>query len=1131
MRRAKRVPPAIAILAIAALAIASAIMGQAVVQALGLQDDGVAYGAQKPPAKKPIGPKRALAAMPLAFVANQGQTDARVRYYAVGNHYAFFATRDELMLSLTRDKPAAQLALALRFVGRSAKATTTGAHSIPGKVNYLRGTDPSKWQTKLTRYRDVVYTGLWPHIDLHLHQAAGALKYEFHVHPGARVSDIRLAYAGATGLALDRKGALRIKTGLGTLRDAPPVSYQRIAGKRVPVHSRYVLRGSGKGKAPRFAFEVGRYRHDHVLIIDPGIQFTTFLGGAAHEAGNGIAVDGAGNSYIAGTTQSPDFPTTPGAFRRTGSAQNNSDVFVTKLNAAGTALVYSTFVGGSNLEFGNGIAIDASGNAYVTGTTKSSNFPVTGNAFDRTINIPPNCPRCATDVTDGFVFKLNAAGSALTYSTFLGGTDIDSPRAIAVDGAGSAFVTGEVYSNDFPTTAGAFRRTMAGQIDMFVTKLNATGSALTYSTYLGGTQVDNGSSIKVDAAGNAYALGFSSSTDFPTTPGAFDTTANGAFDVTLTKLNPAGSALVYSTYLGGDGFDNGNDVALDGSGNAYVTGNAGSVNFPTTPGAFDTTPDGSDVFVTKFNPAGSAAVYSTVIGGTQGEGANGIVVGSGGDVWLAGSTSSTDYPVSADASDATFNGGAADAFISQLNAAGSALPFSTFLGGSLSEQATDIGRDSAGNLYVTGITFSMNFPATSGAFDTIFNGDPSIFWGDAFVTKISLTGGNTPPAPPGVPPAPTLLSPSNASSQAQPIGFDWSDVQSAATYQIQIDDSSAFTAPLVRDASVSASNYVAGGLPAGTQFWRVRGVNSAGVPGAWSATRSFTAQAPPPPTTVTNVDINPATVAGGDATSGTIIVSAAAPDTTVVALSSSNPAVAQVPASVTVPTGQFTGTFTITTSAVSVSTTVTITASFNGGSKTGTLTVTPAGAPPPGPTVQRLVTSPDSVAGGSGSQGVITLSGAAPAAGAAVSLSSSNTGVASVPSSVTVAGGSATAVFAISTSAVAASTAVTITATYNGTSQSATLTVTPAPPPAQTATLTVTASGRSGERITSSPAGISVATGSSGSASFTVGTSITLSVSNGRDAIWSGACSSGGNKVRTCTFTLGGAASVTANVQ
>ncbi|MEY2458982.1 MAG: hypothetical protein QOG30_812, partial [Acidimicrobiaceae bacterium] len=1067
-----------------------------------------ALAATPTPMAKPAVPQRAFAAMPAAFVPNHGQTDARVRYYALGNHYAIFATRDELMLSLTRRKPASQLALALRFIGRNAHTTTTGAVRAPGKVNYLRGKDPAKWQTKLTRYRGVVYHELWPHIDLRLHQKAGVLKYEFRLRPGARVSDIRLAYAGATGLALGAKGALRIKTGLGVLRDAAPVSYQRVAGKRVPVRSRFVLRHSGKGRAPRFAFAVGRYRHDRDLIVDPGIQFTTFLGGSAHEAGNAIAVDGNGNSYIGGTTQSPNFPTTTGAFRRTGSAQNNSDIFVTKLNPAGTALVYSTFVGGGNLDFGNGIAIDGGGNAYVTGTTKSTNFPTTGNAFDRSSNITPNCPRCATDVTDGFVFKLNAAGSALSYSTYLGGTDIDSPRAIAVDGAGSAFVTGEVYSNDFPTTAGAFRRTMAGQIDMFVTKLNATGSALTYSTFLGGTQVDNGSSIKVDASGNAYALGFSSSTDFPTTPGAFDTSANGAFDVTLTKLDPAGSALVYSTYLGGQGFDNGNDVAVDGSGNAYVTGFAGSTDFPTTPGAFDTTPDGAEVFVTKFNAAGSAAVYSTVIGGTQGEAANGIVLGTAGDAWLAGSTSSTDFPVSADASDATFNGGAADAFIAQLNAAGSALPFSTFLGGSLSEQATDIGADSAGNLYVTGITYSMDFPATTGAFDTIFNGDPSIFWGDAFVSKVSLTGGNTPPAPPPVPTAPALLAPANASSPAQPITFDWSDVTGAASYTIQIADSSAFTAPLVRNESVTASGYFQGGLATTTQFWRVRGVNTAGVAGAWSATRSFTPQAPPPPTSLTNLDINPTTVEGGSASSGTVIVSTAAPQTTVIALSSSNPAVASVPASVTLPAGGFTGTFTITTSAVTASTAVVITATLNGATRTGTLTVTVAGAPPPLPTVQRLVTSPDTVSGGSGSQGVVTLSAAAPAAGAAVSLSSSNTGVAAVPATVTVSPGSTTAVFNISTSAVSASTAVTITATYNNSSLTTGLTVTPAPPHAQTATLTVVASGRGGETVVSSPAGISVATGSSGSASFATGTSITLSVTNGRSAIWSGACSS-----------------------
>ncbi|HET6172388.1 MAG TPA: SBBP repeat-containing protein [Gaiellales bacterium] len=1125
MRGDKRTLRALAGSAIVTLAVASAITA---VQTVGPDGGARAYGAQAPRPKKPVGPERAFAAMPLAFVQNQGQTDARVRYYALGNHYAFFATRDELMLSLTKNKPARQLALALRFIGRNAHSTTTGARRAPGKVNYLRGKDSAKWQTQLARYSDIVYHELWPHIDLRLHQKSGTLKYEFQVHPGARIADIRLAYAGATGLSLDRKGALRIETGLGVLRDSAPVSYQRIAGKRVAVESRYVLKGGDKSR--RFAFDVGRHRHDRDLIIDPGIQFTTFLGGGSAETGAGIAVDANGNSYIGGTTQSPDFPTTPGAFKRTGAASNFSDVFVTKLNPAGTALIYSTFVGGSNLEFGNDIAIDAAGNAYVTGTTKSSNFPTTGGAFDRSLNIPPNCPRCTTDNTDGFVFKLNAAGSALTYSTYLGSTDIDSPRGITVDGSGSAYVVGETPGADFPTTAGAFQRTRNSPYDMFVTKLNPTGTALAYSTFLGGSGVDDGQRIAVDAGGNAYALGFTSSTDFPVTAGAFDTTANGGFDTTLTKLNAAGSALVYSTYLGGSDFDSGSDVALDGAGNAYIGGTTSSADFPTTPGAFKRVNDGNDGFVTKLNAAGSAAVYSTLFGGSGTDSASGVALDPSGNAWLSGGTTSADFPVTADAADASFNGGA-DAIIAELNAAGSAFLYGTFLGGSQSDGASDIGRDSAGNLYVTGSTFSMDFPATTGAFDTIFNGDTSIFWGDAFVTKLSLTGGTTPPAPPPVPTAPTLLAPSNASSPAQPISFDWSDVTGAASYAIQIDDSSAFSAPLVLSDSVTASQYVTGGLAATMQFWRVRGVNTAGVPGAWSATRSFTPQAPPPPTTVTNVDINPATVAGGDSSSGTIIVGAAAPQTTVVALSSSNPAVASVPTSATVPAGQFTATFIITTSAVSSTTTVTITATYNGASKTGTLTVTPAGAPPPGPSLQSLAVSPSSVAGGSGTSGIVTLSSAAPPAGTTVSLTSSNGGVAGVPASVTVPAGATVAGFAISTSAVSSSTSVTISAFSNGITQTASLAVTAAAPPPQSAALTVSATGRSGERVTSSPAGISVASGSSGSASFAVGTSITLSVSNGRSTIWSGACSSGGSKVRTCTFTLNGAASVTANIQ
>jgi hypothetical protein len=1078
----------------------------------------------------------AYAKLPVAFVENRGQTDARARLYAQGNGYAFFMTPSSVVLSLSKQQAAQadpqtpeQIALALQFINRNPQVEPQGAERAAGVVNDLRGSDPSQWHTQLAQYRDVVYRDLWPGIDLRLRGQSGVLKYEFHVRPGASPADIQLAYGGADGLSVNPAGELQVATPIGQLEDSAPVSYQTIDGVRTPVTSRYVL-GGGANSDGTFSFAVGGYQRDHELIIDPGVQYTTFLGGNAAETGAGIAVDAAGNVFVAGTTQSPDFPTTTGAFKRTGAVQNFSDVFVSKLNAAGTALIYSTFVGGSDLETGNRLAVDAGGNAYVTGTTKSSNFPTTANAFDRSLAIPPNCPRCATDNTDGFAFKLNAAGSGLTWSTYLGGVDWDAPRGIAVDGSGNAYVTGETLSIDFPTTAGAFSRTARGQTEVFVTKFNPAGSALVYSTYLGGTAVDNGGQVQVDSGGNAYLLGASSSTDFPTTPGTFDTTANGGFDATLTKLNPAGSALVYSTFIGSPDFDGASGLVIDGAGNAYLSGGT-AAGWPVTPGAFDTTNNNGDAFVTKVNPAGSAIVFSTFIGGSDFDSASDLVLDSAGNVWFTGGTNSADFPVTAGAPDTTFNG-VGDATIAELNSTGSALLFATFLGGSNSEGGADIARDPNGDIYITGSTFSQDFPATVGAFDRVWNGDLQIFWGDAFVSKLDIDATtSTPTAPPDVPVAPTLVSPSNASSQPQPITFDWNNTPSAVSYTIQIDDSSTFSAPLEREQSVTDSIYATTGLTAGTHFWRVRGVNSAGVAGPFSAARSFTAQDPPPPAGLGSLDVNPSTVVGGNASSGTIVMSSGPATDVAVSLSSSNPAVASVPATATVPANSFTGGFIVSTSAVAASTSVVITATYNGSSRSATLTVTPAGAS--SVSLQSVTASPSSVSGGSPTSAFVMLSGAAET-DAVVSLSSSNPAVVSIPASVTVASGTTARGFTVTTTSVSSTTTATISATYNGVTRTATVTVTaaaPPPPPAETATLSVSVSGRSGQTVVSNPSGISVTTGNTGSASFTVGSSITLTVSGGRSAIFTGACSSGGNKRTSCTFTFSGASSVSANVQ
>jgi len=388
-------------------------------------------------------------------------------------------------------------------------------------------------------------------------------------------------------------------------------------------------------------------------------------------------------------------------------------------------LVYSTYLGGSGTDSGNGIAVDGSGNAYVTGGTHSTNFPTTD-------------PLQASNTgnNDVFVTKINASGSVLVYSTYLGGSADQGGAGIAVDGAGNAYVTGQTTSTDFPT-ANPLQMSNRGGGDAFVTKINATGSALVYSTYLGGSGInDGGSGIAVDGAGNAYVTGGTSSGDFPTAHPLQANYGGGISDAFVTKINAAGSALVYSTYLGGSDLDGGYGIAVDGAGNAYIAGNTDSINFPTANPLQANKGGFQDAFVTKINGAGSAFVYSTYLGGSGGDGATAIAVDGAGNGYVTGGTFSPNFPTTTNSLQASILRGSTEAFVAKINATGSALVYSTYLGGSGVDIGEGIAVDGSGNAYVTGGTTSTNFPAANPIQGSLGGG----VVGDVFVTKINATG-------------------------------------------------------------------------------------------------------------------------------------------------------------------------------------------------------------------------------------------------------------------------------------------------------------------------------------------------------------------------------------------------------
>ena len=707
------------------------------------------------------------------FEPNRGQMkDHQIQFLARGSDYQVRLAATEATMVFLDGQPRMNTAVTSRtqFMGARADAGLEGEDQLPEQANYLRSPDQRQWQLHVPRYRHVRYHELYPQIDLlyYLNQDV-RVEYDFVIHPGGDPEQIQLRFPDAQKLTVDQEGCLVMEVGGRMVRHQKPTVYQEIHGTKRIIEGTYVIRESG-----HVGFHVAPYAHDVPLMIDPVVLYASYLGGSGREIGYAVAVDKAGNAYVTGQTTSWDFLTTPGTLDTACGADGQcspdpifhyltEDVFVTKVNPVG-AVVYSTYIGGRHRDSAWGLTVDAAGNVSLTGTTYSPDFPVTPHAFDSTCGTDGNCNHDGQQpYGDIFFAKLDPTGSKLLYATYLGGSSHDHAYGLATDAAGAAYITGETWSRDYPLL-NAVQTTHGGdREDVIITKLDASG-AMVYSTYLGGSGGDLGYAVAVDRRGNAYVTGHTPSTDFPVTPGAFQTIFGGGWaDIFVAKFSPVGS-LIYSTYLGGSGVDwsNMGNIAVDAAGAVYVSGQTQSIDFPTTPGALDATcgtdglcnSDGQstyrygDLFLAKLDPTGALLLSSTYLGGSRTDSNNGLAVDASGTVYLTGSTDSPDFPLTSDAQDATcgtdglcnFNGSYSleDAFIVILKPSLQRVEYSTYVGGS----ATDRGRGIAlpvsiaqqrllRDVFVIGETSSGDFP-TVRAFQPLFGGGSST---DAFMMK------------------------------------------------------------------------------------------------------------------------------------------------------------------------------------------------------------------------------------------------------------------------------------------------------------------------------------------------------------------------------------------------------------
>jgi hypothetical protein len=670
-----------------------------------------------------------------AFEPNLGQCDPAVRFLARFPGYVLFLTeaeavflfpgggrppsRHELPQLLSHPTPDASKSptsvLRLRWIGPAgaARVQPHGSASLPGYSNYLRGNDPARWIKKVPHFSQVDFPGLFPGTDLVFYGREGGLEFDWRLRPGVRVAGLEMELSGQKSMELGPEGSLQLELPGGRFSFKAPAAYQEVPGGRIPVEIRYSLRDGN-----RVGFDVGPCDPSLPIVIDPFIDYATFVGGGGFEWLHAVAADAEGKAYVVGFTTSVDYPTQAALRSSTPSiVAGHQDAVLSVLDPTGSFLIYSTYLGGSDNEDALAVVVDSSGSATVGGTTTSVDFPVV-NAFQGSYG--------GASSFDGFLCKLAPDGGSFIFSTYLGGSDNDAVWGLAQSGSGDIYATGYTFSANFPVSAG-LSPAGAGGPDVFVVKASPTG-ALMYSTcQIKGSLGDFGYAVAVDLSGCAYVTGKTDSANFPVL-GALQATNFSGGDAFVSKLNPTGSALLFSTFLGGSGTDVGESIAVDTGGAVSVAGFTQSGNFPVLNPFQGANGGGDDGFVCRLSPTGAALLFSTYLGGSNNEEDSNLAMDAVGNIFVGTSTYSPNFPVTSGSCPACGPSGVEDLVLSEFDSTGTLL-FSRFFGAIGHLEYESLGIDSTRNIYMVGMTPNV-LPATAGAFQTASGGNQ-----DGFVVK------------------------------------------------------------------------------------------------------------------------------------------------------------------------------------------------------------------------------------------------------------------------------------------------------------------------------------------------------------------------------------------------------------